>query len=105
MLSAENNEVVKALAETLSLGAVLDRLRDHHSGYDLIEHWTQGEFHHDVVLRVNALNGLPGPVSQSPKKFRWGANALVSTVLWRVEGAWFAANGLVFGHRPPQIYA
>jgi hypothetical protein len=58
----QENAVVTALAETLSLGVVLDKLREEHGGYDLIEHWTQGEFHHDVVVRVNDLHGLPGPI-------------------------------------------
>lgn len=43
---------LQALADTLVLGALLDELRDRHGGYDLLEHWKQGEFHHDVVVRL-----------------------------------------------------
>jgi hypothetical protein len=40
---------VHALAhDHLGLGSLLGALSD----YDLVDHWTQGEFHHDVVLRV-----------------------------------------------------
>ena len=28
----------------------------------MVAHWKQGEFHHDVVLRVEQARGLPGPV-------------------------------------------
>lgn len=37
-----------ALAEKLSLGSVLEAL----GSYELLDHWTQGEFHHDVVVRA-----------------------------------------------------
>lgn len=43
---------VEALARTLGLGALLSHLREHHGGYLLLDQWQQGEFHHDVVLRV-----------------------------------------------------
>jgi hypothetical protein len=49
------------LAEELVLGALLARLA-RGGGYDLVDHWQQGEFHHDVVLRVASAKGLPGPV-------------------------------------------
>lgn len=45
------NVDVEALARTLGLGALLQHLREKHGGYDLIDQWQQGEFHHDVVLR------------------------------------------------------
>ena len=44
--------LVESLAESRALGALLDRLKGSHGGYDLVEHWTQREFHHDVVVRV-----------------------------------------------------
>jgi hypothetical protein len=43
---------VDRLARCLVLGVLLDELTTHFGGYDLVAHWTQGEFHHDVVLRV-----------------------------------------------------
>jgi len=35
-----------------------------YGSYDLVAHWTQGEFHHDVVIRLPevALQELPGLV-------------------------------------------
>jgi hypothetical protein len=53
---------VAALADTLVLGALLAELARAHGGYEIVAHWQQGEFHHDVVLRVAAPRGLPGPV-------------------------------------------
>lgn len=54
---------MRELAQTLMLGPLLDRLRERYGLYQLLEHWTQGEFHHDLVLRVGGpLRGLPGPV-------------------------------------------
>jgi hypothetical protein len=50
------------LAETLVLGALLERLREGHGGYELVAHWKQGEFHHDVVVLVHRPGALPGPV-------------------------------------------
>lgn len=51
-----------AIAGTLSLGAALDRVRDRHGGFELLDHWQQGEFHHDTVVRVVRPEGLPGGV-------------------------------------------
>lgn len=34
------------------LGALLEELRTRWGRYELLEHWKQGEFHHDVVVRV-----------------------------------------------------
>ncbi len=44
---------LEVLAGTLSLGALLDRLRAERGAYELVAHWSQGEFHHDVVLRLS----------------------------------------------------
>jgi hypothetical protein len=51
---------IDALAGALVLGALLDELRDTLGGYELLDHWQQGEFHHDVVLRVEPGQRLPG---------------------------------------------
>jgi hypothetical protein len=40
------------LATQLALGSLLDALRSRFGTYELVEHWTQGEFHHDLLLRV-----------------------------------------------------
>ena len=54
---------VDHLARCLVLGVLLDELTTHFGGYDLVAHWTQGEFHHDLVLRVSdppvAVSTLP----------------------------------------------
>ena len=50
------------LAGRLNLGEVLDTVRVAFGGYELLAHWTQGEFHHDLVLRVAEPKSLPGPV-------------------------------------------
>ncbi|MGE0786369.1 MAG: hypothetical protein AB7S26_11930 [Sandaracinaceae bacterium] len=50
------------LAECLVLGALLEQVREVYGEYELVAHWTQGEFHHDVVLRVRDPKDLPGPV-------------------------------------------
>ena len=34
------------------LGTLLERLRDRYGRYELLEHWKQGEFHHDIVVRL-----------------------------------------------------
>lgn len=43
-------QFVETLANTLVLGSLLERLGPRH---ELIAHWTQGEFHHDVVVKLN----------------------------------------------------
>jgi hypothetical protein len=52
---------VQDLADTLVLGALLEAVRARFGPYELVAHWQQGEFHHDVVIRV-ASTALPGPV-------------------------------------------
>jgi hypothetical protein len=44
--------LVDVLAGTLVLGAALDALRERFGSFELVEHWKQGEFHHDVVVRI-----------------------------------------------------
>jgi hypothetical protein len=51
-----------ALAATLVLGALLDEVRLRWGTFELIEHWKQGEFHHDLILRVAGAAELPGPI-------------------------------------------
>lgn len=52
---------IASLAETLVLGSLLDTLRQSAGPYELVAHWKQGEFHHDVVVRVPE-GALPGRV-------------------------------------------
>src|SRR3954449_5275336 len=56
MVSAEE------LARNLGLGSLLDDVRARLGGYQIVDHWQQGEFHHDLVLRVNPAQQLPGPI-------------------------------------------
>lgn len=55
---------VARLAQALVLGALLEELTTRFGSYQLVAHWTQGEFHHDVVLRLpeTADRELPGRV-------------------------------------------
>lgn len=43
---------LRALADTLVLGALLDLL----PSYELVAHWQKGEFHHDIVVKVEGLS-------------------------------------------------
>jgi hypothetical protein len=53
---------ITTLANTLVLGALLDEVRARWGAFELVDHWTQGEFHHDVVLRIaQPAAELPGP--------------------------------------------
>ena len=54
--------MLEALSAQLALGSLLSTLEAHTGGYDLVDHWQQGEFHHDLVLRVPRAGDLPGPV-------------------------------------------
>ena len=54
---------VETLASTLTLGSLLELLHAHVGRFDLVAHHAQGEFHHDVILRVaQPPSLLPGPV-------------------------------------------
>jgi hypothetical protein len=58
------DDPVAHLARCLVLGTLLDEVNRRFGGYDLVAHWTQGEFHHDIVLRLPeaAASVLPGRV-------------------------------------------
>lgn len=54
---------VQSLANRLTLGGVLDEIRRVGGAYELLDHWQQGEFHHDTLLRVDDRRlGTPGPI-------------------------------------------
>jgi hypothetical protein len=54
---------VEALARTMVLGSLLDELVRTYGRYDLLAHWQQGEFHHDLVLGLpEAACDLPGRI-------------------------------------------
>ena len=48
----ESEPIVSELSKCLMLGTLLEEVRRRWGSYELVEHWQQGEFHHDVVLRV-----------------------------------------------------
>src|SRR4051794_35067162 len=50
------------LAQTLMLGSLLELLNDRVGTYEIVAHWQQGEFHHDLVLRVPKTTELAGTV-------------------------------------------
>lgn len=56
------SSAAEQLARELMLGSLLEHLTLQHGGYELLDHWQQGEFHHDVVLRVKDRRDLPGEV-------------------------------------------
>lgn len=45
-------ELLQKLSNALMLGGLLEDVRQRFGGYELVDHWQQGEFHHDVVLRI-----------------------------------------------------
>lgn len=53
---------LQELADTHLLDSLLGLLQTRYGGYRLLAHWTQGEFHHDLVLHVRTPGALPGPV-------------------------------------------
>lgn len=53
--------MIDELAQNLGLGSLLLDLRESYGGYRIVDHWQQGEFHHDLVLRVEqSAPALPG---------------------------------------------
>jgi hypothetical protein len=53
---------VETIAQNLGLGALLMDLRGSFGGYEILDHWQRGEFHHDLLLRVDPHGALPGSV-------------------------------------------
>jgi hypothetical protein len=53
---------LRFLADATVLGVLLDRVRSELGQYEVVDHWQQGEFHHDIVLRVPVSAHLPGPI-------------------------------------------
>ena len=47
------------LAACLTLGSLLQEVRDRYGEFDLVDHWHQGEFHHDVVVGLPIGNYSP----------------------------------------------
>jgi hypothetical protein len=47
-----SKEILGELSQCLMLGSLLEDVRRRWGGYELVDHWQQGEFHHDVVVRI-----------------------------------------------------
>jgi hypothetical protein len=55
--------MIDELAQNLGLGSLLQDLRRSCGGYEVVDHWQQGEFHHDLILRVErSAPALPGSI-------------------------------------------
>ena len=56
-------DAVDSLSGFLLLGTLLEEIRHRWGAYELVDHWQQGEFHHDLVLRVpGAANDVGGEI-------------------------------------------
>jgi hypothetical protein len=51
---------IEDLADRLVLGALLQELTRRFDGWELLDHWREGEYHHDLVLRV--ARRVPGRI-------------------------------------------
>lgn len=52
-------ELLEPFRDCLDLASVLESVRRTYEGYELVDHWQQGEFHHDVVLRPARSPRMP----------------------------------------------
>jgi hypothetical protein len=59
-MMGDHSDTVQQLATSWALGELLQRLAGEFGGFELLAHWTQGEFHHDLVLAVSQET-FPGP--------------------------------------------
>ena len=51
------------LAENLGLGSLLDAVSEQCGPFQVLDHWTQGEFHHDLLLELSGTEvPLPGRI-------------------------------------------
>lgn len=51
------------LAQNLGLGSLLNAVSQSCGSYEILDHWKQGEFHHDLVVELNTSEPpLPGRV-------------------------------------------
>jgi hypothetical protein len=59
--SDKQPSIVERFAEERMLGSLLDRIRTSCGGYQLLGHHQQGEFHHDIFVKVSGPPAdLPG---------------------------------------------
>jgi hypothetical protein len=86
--------MLQTLSQQLGLGSLLSELTSRTGGYDLVDHWQQGEFHHDVVLRVAKPATLPGPVLVVATNCNGGVKEILCF-------ATVPARGALWHHRCP----
>ena len=60
-MSEGKESVAHHLAKNLILGELLRCLDDEFGGFELRAHWTQGEFHHDLVIEIKCST-IPGNI-------------------------------------------
>jgi hypothetical protein len=101
--------MIEALSRQLALGSLLTELRTTLGSYDLVDHWQQGEFHHDVVVRVPAASALPGPVLVVATNCNGGVKELLCFATVPTRGAlWHYRcpdNDEFSGRLPPLLAA
>jgi hypothetical protein len=98
--------VLAALSRQLGLGSLLSELTVRFGGYDLVDHWQQGEFHHDLILRLpDAV--LPGPFLVVATNCNGGVKELLCFERLPERGAlWHhrcPTNGEFVGDLPPVL--
>jgi hypothetical protein len=76
---ATSNDALESLARAHSLGDLLEALRAGFEGYELRAHHAQGEFHHDIVLRVKHAKGLPSEWLVVSTNCNGGVKEIVAT--------------------------
>lgn len=86
--------MLQELSQQLGLGSLLAEINSRTGGYDLVDHWQQGEFHHDVVLRVPETAALPGPVLVVATNCNGGVKEIICF-------ASVPARGALWHHRCP----
>lgn len=101
-------DALGSLASRLTLGDLLEQARRLYGGYELLAHHTQGEFHHDVVIRVARPGALPGPILVVATNCNGGVKEVLCLAeppdldgLWR----WRCPNADDFRGAPPEILA
>jgi hypothetical protein len=104
---------VQSLASEMVLGSLLAALA-RGGGYDLLDHWLQGEFHHDIILHALGDHGLPGPILVVATNCNGGVKEVLSFAavpdrwaLWHQrcpENAEFAGEPLVILDRAETLH-
>jgi hypothetical protein len=98
-----------ALQEPSGLGPFLDALQRECGPYEVLAHWQQGEFHHDLVLGLKAATGLPGPCvvvatncNGGVKEVLWFESPPARWALWK----WRCPDNAFFeGELPPLAHS